>query len=158
MKKILYLFHKIAEVGTLVSLIGMILAVTIQVVTRFLLPSAPSWTEELSRICFIYSVGFGVALAIKGDAFVRLELIKNYLPVNAYVQLNRGIHIIVIGFSLLLLYYSWKFVQLGMIERSPSLKIHMSVVFFSIVIMMFSVALFSFEQLFKSIWQKDKSI
>ena len=148
MKKIVILFHKTAEYGTLISLVGMILAVTIQVFTRFLLPSAPSWTEELSRFCFIYSVGFGVGLGIKNDSFVRLELIRNYLSPKAYDILNKLILIVIILFSILMLFYSWKFVGLGSIEKSPSLKVHMSIAFFSIFIMMLSIFIFSIEHLF----------
>ncbi len=147
MKKILSLIYRIAEFGTWISLVGMIVAVVIQVVTRFLLPSAPSWTEELSRIFFIYSVGFGAAVGIRHDAFVKLELIRNYMTEKSYHFLNVIIYLCIILFSFVMIFYAWDFVQIGVSEQSPSLKIHMNFVFFSMVIMMFSITIFSIEKL-----------
>ena len=147
MKQILSLLHKIAEYGTLLGLTGMILAVTIQVVARFLLPSAPSWTEEISRMFFIYAVAFGVSTGIRDRSFVRLELLQNYITEKSSRKIDIVIQWLIIFFSLLLLYYSYQFFLLGINEQSPSLKISMSAVFASIFVMMFSLVVFSFEHL-----------
>ena len=139
--------HKIADYGTLLGFCGMIIAVTIQVTARFLLPSAPSWTEELSRMCFMYAVAFGVAAGIKNGAFVRLELLKSYLPEKVSKSIEIIIQWVIILFAISTLYYCISFLLIGMNEQSPSLKISMSVIFASMFVLMFSIAVFSFEQL-----------
>ena len=40
------------------------ICVLIQIISRNLLPSAPSWTEEAARYTFIYMVAFGCGVAI----------------------------------------------------------------------------------------------
>ncbi len=150
MKKMLKAAHKIAEYGTLLSFSGMILAVSIQVVARFLLPSAPSWTEEISRVFFIYMVAFGISTAIREKAFVRLELLYNYISKKVADKIDRMIQWAVTIFSLSMLYYSFEFLKIGINEQSPSLKISMSVVFASMFVMMLSIALFTFDQLLRT--------
>lgn len=148
MKKILLLLDGCAKAGTFMSLLGMILAVIIQVVSRLLLPSAPNWTEEVARIFFIYMVAFGAGLGIRTDAFVRLDFLQYYLGARIYRLLQLASTLSIFLFSALMVYYSWQFTILGLSERSPALLISMAFVFFSMELMMVSVMLFSATQLF----------
>src|SRR5690606_17775883 len=88
MQKAINLFYAIARYGALLSLLGMVAVVALQVTARFLLSSAPNWTEELARTFFIYSVAFGVAVGIRQGSFVKIELLKGYFneQVNAKIQ------------------------------------------------------------------------
>lgn len=148
MRKLINIFHKIATYGAFLSMLGMIAAVTIQVTARFLLPSAPNWTEEAARIFFIYLVAFGVAIGLRDNAFVRLEILRNYLSERAQRRLQMIIFCGIFLFSLVMIYYSFLFLQLGFNEQSPALEISMAVVFASLPLMMISIALLSLEQIF----------
>ena len=157
MKKVINAFHKIAGYGTLLSMLGMILAVSIQIFARFLLPSAPNWTEEAARIFFIYLVAFGVAIGIRDNAFVRLELLRIYLSQAAQRRLQTVIFSIIFVFALIMLYYAFQFIKLGLPEQSPAIGINMSIVFASIFILMLSIALLSLEQILLSLNSKSKN-
>ena len=148
MRKLINLFHKIATYGAFMSMLGMIAAVTIQVVARFMLPSAPNWTEEAARIFFIYLVAFGVAIGLRDNAFVKLEILRNYLSEKAQQKLQTIIFTSIFLFSLAMIYYSFLFLQLGFREQSPALEISMGIVFASLPLMMLSIALLSLEQIF----------
>lgn len=147
MRKLINTFHNIAAYGAFCSMLGMVTAITIQVVARFLLPSAPNWTEEVARMFFLWLVAFGVAIGIRDRAFVRLEILTNYISLEAHRKLQIVIFSVICLFSIAMLYYSFLFIQLGLPEQSPALGLNMSLVFASIWIMMLSIALFSLEQL-----------
>jgi len=55
--------NKLLSLGTLLSTIGFIGSTVIQIFARFFLASAPSWTEEASRLFFIYAMSFAAGLA-----------------------------------------------------------------------------------------------
>jgi TRAP-type transport system small permease protein len=148
MKKILPVFNRIAQVGTFVSLTGMILAVVIQVLARLLLPSAPNWTEEVARIFFIYMVAFGAGLAVRNDVFVKLDFLQYYISQRIYRALQVLATMVLLMFSAGMVYYGWEFTVLGAAERSPALLISMAFVFFSMELMMVSIMLFSAGQLY----------
>ena len=59
--------------GTLLTSLGFISTVSLQIFARFFLTDVPPWTEEASRILFIYSISFASGLAYRGNYFVYLE-------------------------------------------------------------------------------------
>jgi TRAP-type C4-dicarboxylate transport system permease small subunit len=156
MRKLINAFHKAAGYGAAISMLAMLAAITIQVVARFLLPSAPNWTEEAARMCFVWLVAFGVGIGIRDQAFVKLEILSNYLGREAQRRLQIFIFTIIFLFSVSMLYYSFLFVQIGMSEQSPALGLNMSLVFASIVVMMISIALLSLEQVLDLLYMKSK--
>lgn len=157
MRRLINVFHKAAGYGAAISMLAMVAAISIQVVARFLLPSAPNWTEEVARIFFVWLVAFGVALGIRDKAFVKLEILSNYLSMEAQRKLQIFIFTIIFLFSVSMLYYSFLFVQVGMHEQSPALGINMSLVFAGIMVMMLSIALLSLEQVLDLLYMKSKN-
>jgi TRAP-type C4-dicarboxylate transport system permease small subunit len=143
MKAFVEKYCKIADYGSFISMIGMITAITIQVIARLTLPSAPNWTEEMARIFFIYLVGFGVANGMKENAFVKLQILSNYLHERTQRFLRIFIYISIFFFSFTMIYFSYLFVEIGIYEKSGAMEISMGVVFFSIMIMMISLAVLS---------------
>lgn len=133
----------IVELGVILSLLGMVISVVIQVFTRFFMESAPHWTEEAARIFFIFSVAFGAGLAIRDHAFVQLDYFLNKLDVRHKKIIQMSIHVIILLFGMLLSYYSFIFIGIGSSETSPSLQINMSYVFSSMLILGFLVTYYS---------------
>lgn len=71
------------------------ICVLIQIISRNLLPSAPSWTEELARYTFIYMVAFGCGVAVLKDEFVFVEFLKDTLEAKGLHTVNRIIRFLV---------------------------------------------------------------
>ena len=155
MKTFINIFYKITTYGAFCSMLGIVVAITIQVVARFLLPSAPNWTEEVARMCFVWLVAFGVAIGIRERAFVKLEILTNYISAEAHRKLQLLIFAVICLFSVAMLYYSFLFIRLGLPEQSPALGMNMSGVFASIWIMMLSITLLSLEQILLLLHQKN---
>ena len=114
--------------------------VLIQIISRNLLPSAPSWTEELARYTFVYMVAFGCGVAVLKDEFVFVEFLKDALLAKGHVKLHRAIRLLVtvamLVLSVYLLFFSvpqLAFIKFRMV--STAMQLPMQVVYFSQILM-----------------------
>ena len=140
------------EWGTVVSALGLIGTVVLQIVTRrFFVDFAPSWTEEASRFFFIYAISFGAGLAQKEGYFISMDYFYNKFNPKMRGILDLLISVSSIVLFLLMSIFSIFFIQLGTIETSPSLGFPMSVAFTSMFIMSASVLYFLVVQLYDKI-------
>jgi len=149
------LMDKVLEYCTVICFTGMILVVTIQVYSRFLLPQAPPWTEEASRILFIYTGSFAAGLAVKRKAYVAVDTFVDLLPPKKQLLLNCGTQLVVTAFMFLTAWLSTTFVSIGATQMSSSLRIPMNYVFASIFVMTFFIGIYSFIDLCKKISKQD---
>ena len=143
------------ESGVIISLIGMILSVVIQVFTRFFLESAPHWTEEAARIFFIFAVAFGSGLAIRDHGYVQLDYFLDKFHANTKSRIQVIIHGVILFFGILISFYSINFIHIGSSETSPSLQINMSFVFSSMFILGILVVYYSVIELVVKTKQKN---
>lgn len=117
--------EKTLECMVIISFLVLILVVFLQVFARFFLPKAPSWTEELSRFLFIYSIMTAAPLALKRNEFVRVDIllvklnkkVQHVLEIITYVLLNI--------FFLIIAYEGFTFGELGLKQTSPAMGIPM---------------------------------
>lgn len=130
---------RILKIGALLSTWGLILTVLIQIVCRFTPLATPSWTEEASRIFFIYAMSFAAGLAMKNEFYVHLDMFYNRFPVNFRKFLNKAIPMVTFLLFALMAVFSVKFVVNGIPEKSPSMGFNMGVAFFSMFIMSASI-------------------
>lgn len=72
------------------ALVGvMLVALTLQVVMRYVFNRAPSWTEELAVACFSWSMLLAIALGVRGAIHVRMDLLVDRLPTPWRLALER---------------------------------------------------------------------
>ena len=114
--------------------------VMVQIISRNLLPSAPSWTEEAARYTFIYMVAFGCGVAVLKDEFVFVEFLKDALEAKGLHKLNKAIRILVTIAMLVLSAFlltrsvpGLAFIKFRMV--STAMQIPMQVVYFSQVLL-----------------------
>lgn len=116
---------------TVLLLLALCCVVLLQVTARFLLPSSPAWTEELSRYLFIYVVAFGVGVAYQQGELVSVELFQHRLK-GVRRQLYRlAISLIMLGFCMLMFKPTMAFTDIGQFQTSPTLFIKMNFMFVS---------------------------
>ncbi len=139
-KKIL---DTVLAVGAIVSMVCMVVTVLIQVFARFFLPQAPAWTEEASRIFFIYITAFASGLALERNAFVSLGIIEQYCRGRLLFFVRLLVGCVSVFFALLISYVSFEFVEVGTMQNAPTLRfLTMDYVFISITLMMGMVGLY----------------
>ena len=142
--------YKITATASVLSFGGMIACVILQVFSRFFMESTPAWTEELSRLLFIYSIAFGIAIAFKNDDLVKLDMISRYGSQKLHKLLDKIVSLLIVFFGLAILVFSIDFVKSGLNETSPAMQFKMIYAFLAIPILMLNIVFFSLESIFKS--------
>ena len=140
---------RILKYGTLISTYGLIGSVLLQIFARFFLENTPPWTEETSRLFFIYATAFASGLALKNKYYVHLDVFYNKLPDQTKLILNRLIPVFILLLFGILTVYAVQFIYLGHSEFSPSMKIRMSFVFVSMFVMGISICYYAFLDIIK---------
>ncbi len=149
---------KILTLGALLSFTALILVVTLQVVARFMLPKAPSWTEEASRFLFIYAVAFSAPLALKRGEYVRVELIIQKLPKKFIHIFEALIDLILAAFFGIIFYYGLTFAELGTIQTSPAMGLLMVIPYSSISFMTLCIMWYSLRNMYINLRHFHKDI
>lgn len=147
MKKAVGYYSYFLKIGTIASTAGLVLSVLVQIYSRFFMENAPSWTEEASRLFFIYAISFASGLAYKQNYFVSLDLISARLSDKKHALLERIMHGMVFILFLIIAVFSIAYVNIGLAEKSPSLGMNMSISFASIFLMSFSICFFSAQKI-----------
>ncbi len=143
MRRAVRYFSYFLKIGTLVTTMALIVSVLIQIYARFFMENAPAWTEEASRVLFIYSISFASGLAYKQNYFVFLDLLSGRINSRSEEILKNAVNITVFILFFIMAVYAVAYIRLGIAESSPSLGLNMSVSFFSMLLMSSSICFFS---------------
>lgn len=128
----------------------MIISTFSQVILRAIFNSSLSWSEELTRYCFIVMVFIGISYAVKVNKHIKIDLI--YSIINDKKKKILGIFsmIVFILFSLYLVYHgaivTQKMFSLGQI--SPALHIPSGLLYSVIPIGLSLTTIRLFQKLF----------
>lgn len=134
---------KFLKYGTLVSTFCFIGVTMAQVYARFFMESAPSWTEEAARFFFIYAMSFAAGLAMKGNYYVKFDVVYNKLNTKQKQILDFIVSLLTIALFVILSFYAIQFVNVGISERSPSVGFSMAIAFGSIVVLGIFIAVYA---------------
>jgi TRAP-type transport system small permease protein len=81
-------------VGALL-LAGIVVTITLQVVTRYVWGRPLVWVEELATYSFIWAVFLGAALGLKELRHIRIETVLGRLPPRAAALLRAGLYALI---------------------------------------------------------------
>ncbi|AEF53100.1 TRAP transporter small permease [Marinomonas posidonica] len=137
------------------ALLAIIVVVLIQVFSRFLLPSSPIWTEELSRYLFIYLIVMGSGLVIRQNRHVRLELFQSSLNRFWYKAYQVFCHLLAGGFAVYIFPYAIKYAEIGRWQTSPALEVPMYWAFLSVSFFFMLTALYSVTSVLLILLERD---
>lgn len=136
MRNIVKTVDKFFAFLTSIAFLAFIGAVLIQVFSRTFLPTTPSWTEEVSRYFFIYSVAFAAGLAVRNNSYVAVDILVSHIPekVKKYYQvvLNVFLGIFALFFETKCV-FKFAFLKARMV--STALEIPMQYIYFALVIL-----------------------
>ncbi|MEM6628165.1 MAG: TRAP transporter small permease subunit [Bacteroidota bacterium] len=142
----------VLRLGTLVSTCALIASVLLQIFSRFFLAQAPAWTEEASRLFFVYATAFAAGLAYKDGDFIAFEGVYTRLSQRTQRFFDSFIPVLVSVLFGLFTYFSFPFIIQGYGETSPSIGMRMSVAFFSMVILAIGICFFALLPLIHNLY------
>ena len=73
-------FHKLIDAVTALLFFGMLTTVLLQILFRFVLRISVPWTEELSRILYVYIIFLGFILLESEDNSIKVTFLVDMLP------------------------------------------------------------------------------
>ncbi|MFY0598216.1 MAG: TRAP transporter small permease [Cyclobacteriaceae bacterium] len=145
------ILSKTLEAGTLLSTVAFIGSILFQIYARLFLPSAPSWTEEASRLFFVYAMSFAAGLAVKDNEYVFLDLFYERMKPSVQKTIDVLVPGIVSLLFLIMGIFAIQYVQLGIPEKSPSIGISMAWIFGSVLVMSVTIAIYSIHEIIDKI-------
>ena len=89
---------------TAALLAGMSAVVALEVACRYLLNSSLPWSEELSRYLFMWMSLLGAVVALRRGAHISVDSLMTRLSAPARRQTENAVAVLILAFSLLLLY------------------------------------------------------
>ena len=98
MRLLMSWLEKLIGLATMLSLGGILLFVSLQVIFRFILGNPLPWPEELSRLLFIYLVFIGGAEASLSRTHIAIDVVDAFgFPpaVNKVLEIVRGIVVVI---------------------------------------------------------------
>lgn len=134
---------KTLEAATILSFLGVIVVVLIQILSRYL-PYTAVWTEELTRFLFIYSISFGAPLALKNKEFISVDILTGLLPQKVQEYYEAFIYLVVVILSFVIAYHGYTFIEVGKGQTSATMALDMSVIHASIAISFVFIAIYAF--------------
>ena len=113
------------------ALLAAILAVTAaRVVGRYVLGLALPWSEELTRLLFVWLVMLAAARA----AHMRIDLVQDRLAPRARRRLGVGVAALSVGLLGLLVYYGLALVELTAYDRYTALGVSVQYLYWAVVV------------------------
>lgn len=108
----------------LIFLVGVLTTVVfLQVLIRFVFKSPLPWTEEVSRIAFVYCIFIGAIVGMRERAHIRVDALLVMLPPGAQRVLSAASNLIVSVFLIYVIWQGVEFVRLTGIQMTPVLLI-----------------------------------
>jgi TRAP-type transport system small permease protein len=102
----------------------LVLLVTWQVFTRFVLDNPSAISEELAKIVFVWLVLFGSAFVFGERGHMAIEFIKDKLPPRIKMVVETFIEITIIGFTaFVLIWGGWSATEMTMTQTSAALQV-----------------------------------
>ncbi len=90
----------------------MLSAILYQVVTRYVLGAASSWSEEFAVLMFSWSVLAGLALGVHEGFHVRLSLLTDALPLAGRIAAERVLDFVTAALGVFLAWSGWRFLDM----------------------------------------------
>ncbi len=142
MSFIIGLLDRILKYGAISSLVAMVMTVLLQVFARTFLPKVPPWTEEASRLFFIYTVGFAAGLGIKERAYVNVDTFLMMLSERSRKYLEIVLDFVLFLFVGLLVYEAYTLVLAVKGQISAALLWPMEIFYGGILLMVTFIAVY----------------
>lgn len=120
------LYEKI--VGNLIKVIGIVMAVTIlvQIFSRAFMKAPFSWTEELSRISFMWFCFLGSGLAMKKKAHLGIDYFVNKFSKKFNTINQITVNILIGFFGFMMSFYGLNITKIMHKQASSVMRIPMS--------------------------------
>ncbi len=157
MKLLKWLDKYIEEILLVPLFSAMVLSIGAQVFTRKFLNSSLSWSEELSRYCFIWLVFIGISYAAKHRKHIKVNIlpIKRFEHIFSFI--STGVFFV---FAVIVIVFGWKITGklFSSSQVTPALTIPMAFVYLAAPVGMVLTVIRLIQDLYENIRALNKNV
>jgi TRAP-type C4-dicarboxylate transport system permease small subunit len=122
---------RLSAVAALEGLCGLLVAIIAvlvfaQVIARYLLNASLAWSEEATRLLFIYLTFFGFVVAVQTGRNLHVDLLVGRLPVGPRRWMRILVHLVSAVFLAVVAWQGASLVQQVSGQRTPALQLSKS--------------------------------
>ncbi|MCC4722893.1 MULTISPECIES: TRAP transporter small permease [Salinicoccus] len=140
------LLEKVLSFLTIISFIGLVAVVLLQIGARFTTTSF-IWTEETTRYLFLFTIAFGAGLGVIKNEYMGIDFILEIFSEKGRALYLRSTYVIMIITNGIIAYYGYEFILLGQGQDTSTLGFSMAYIHLSIFLMAFFIMIFYIEKL-----------
>ncbi|SBV97266.1 putative TRAP transporter small permease protein HI_1030 [uncultured delta proteobacterium] len=111
----------------------------IQIVTRYVLNSSLSWTEEIARYCFIWLHMLAAGICVKKKMHPSVSFLVNMTPARVQAVLAVTVNLLLILAASILLLQGLKIAMLTMEQPSPAVQVPLGLVYLAVPVGAFTM-------------------
>ena len=132
MKKVYMYMEKILHILLAVLLVCMVSIVMAQVIARYVFSSPITWSEEMVRYLFIWSVMTGAIAAMAKDTHLNVDLFSEKISPKARIIRDTVIRAVVCAYLVCLALGGWLIFNQVLSQFSATMRISMAIPYSSI--------------------------
>lgn len=137
---------------------AMILIVTWQVFSRYVLNTTPFWSEEITLVLMVW-VGFiGIAIGFRERLHIAVEVLARKFPEAVQKWLEKGILALIFSFGMYLLVQGWQFTVLMSQSTLAATKLPSSVLYAIMPVAGLMISIYALLNLFGEQTKKHEDL
>ena len=109
------------------------LAIIIMVIGRYDFNTVPQWTEQFALFCMIWFAMFSIALAVRTDSHVKMEVVDNWVTPGVLLGFKIFGNLCTIAFGVVLVVFGMQITELTWTTKLSAFRIPLGVQYFSAV-------------------------
>lgn len=111
---------------------AMVVDVSVQILFRYLVRDAPTWTEELARFLFTWQIFLAAAVAFGRGSHIVVDILVTTVPESLQRWLLIGSNVLVLGFLVVLAWQGTNMTIMTSDMKSSAMELNMGVVYASL--------------------------
>lgn len=108
-------------------------SIIVMVFGRYLFNKVPQWTEQFALFCMIWFAMFSIALAVRTDSHVKMEVVDNFVSPAGLLAFKIFGNLCTAIFGAILVVYGMEITQLTMPTMMSAFRIPLGIQYFSAV-------------------------
>ncbi len=156
MNKLLNFFDKTVSYAAVFALFIMVALVFFNVLLRYIFNSGLPWSEEISRLCFVWVVFLGIVLAARDRAHLVVDIISSFVPAKVLTVLSYIVKLITITIMLTILIGGTKLMILTYSQKLPASGLSTAYLYLAGIFGAICIIVITFASFFTSTKEGEK--
>lgn len=131
--KISNLYNSVINFICVVLLTAQTVSILIMVAGRYIFSKVPAWTEQFALFCMIWFAMFSIALAVRDDSHVKMEVIDTLVSPKALLGFKLFGNICTMVFGIVMVIFGVKISELTWATKLSAFRVPTGLQYFSAV-------------------------